>query len=99
MEEIKPESLEDYLKLEFKKAWITAAWLEGCLCLRCHPEGVWAVWENVPKSWCPICGKDPLMHGPALPEIVPIKEKLKMQGSKASAIWFDELFGKEQNES
>jgi hypothetical protein len=64
MEEIKPENLEDYLKLEFKKAWITAAWLEGCLCLRCHPEGVWAVWENVPKSWCPICGKDPLMHGP-----------------------------------
>jgi DNA-directed RNA polymerase subunit RPC12/RpoP len=85
------ETIQEYIVRSFEKAFIDTNWLKGYLCLRCHPKGLLTDDRPDGTTWCPYCGKDPLMHGPEIP-VKPIKEKLKMRGSRATAMWVDEIY-------
>jgi hypothetical protein len=54
-----------YLTDQMVKAYTDLAWQKGMLCLRCDPKGLPTIMD-MGLPWCPLCGKDPLFHGPEL---------------------------------
>lgn len=66
------QTIQEYLRNVIEKEWTDRNWLKGYLCLRCDPKGLLTL-DNKEDgtTWCPFCGKDPLMHGP---EYKPFKD-------------------------
>lgn len=83
---------EEYTVGELKREYATSLWLEGCACLRCHEYGILTLEMKPNKPFCPICGLDPLMHGPTREDIPKVKTEF-MNGSRAHRMWLDEILG------